>query len=212
MPLTSSVHTGGPAGVRRLVVAAAVAVTALLPGDLAAADGHDVPPHVSVREDHGTYSVTARFDIPQSAAQAFAVLSDYERIPRFMPEIKTSVVLSRTGGRILVEQEAISRFMMFSKKVHLLLEVTRDDNSLRFVDRCGKSFTTYQGAWRATTTGGRTTVTYDLTAKPAFDVPEFILKRLLKRDAVQMIDRLQREIAVRDDHPMSNSRPPVFAV
>ena len=87
--------------------------------------------------------------------------------------------------------------MMFSKKVHLLLEVTRDDSSLRFVDRCGKSFTTYYGAWRATASGGRTIVTYELTAKPAFDVPEFALKRLLKRDSTQMIQRLQREIATR---------------
>jgi ribosome-associated toxin RatA of RatAB toxin-antitoxin module len=197
MPLTSSVPTGGPARVRRFVVAAAVAVLTVLSGSVAASGDPDLTPQVSVREERGTYTVTARFDIPQASAAALAVLSDYERIPQFMPEIKTSVVLSRTEGRILVEQEAISRFMMFSKKVHLLLEVTQDDSSLRFVDRCGKSFTTYQGAWRATPAGGRTTVTYELTAKPAFDVPEFILKRLLKRDSVQMIERLQREIAAR---------------
>ena len=198
MPLISSVHPGGPARVRRFVVAAAVAFTGLLlPDHLAASDGLDPVPQVNVREHRGTYTVAARFEIPQSAAEAFAVLSDYERIPRFMPEINSSVVLSRTEGRILVEQEAISRFMMFSKKVHLVLEVTQDDSSLRFVDRCGKSFTTYQGAWRTTTSGGRTTVTYELTAKPAFDVPEFILKRLLKRDSLQMIDRLRVEIAAR---------------
>jgi ribosome-associated toxin RatA of RatAB toxin-antitoxin module len=197
MPFSSSVYPGEPARARRFVVAAAVAFTTVLSGNLRASDGHDTRSHVNVREDRGTYTVTARFEIPQSAAEALAVLSDYERIPRFMPEIKTSVVLSRTEGRILVEQEAISRFMMFSKKVHLLLEVTQDDGSLRFVDRCGKSFRTYQGAWRATTPGDRTTVTYELTAKPAFDVPEFILKRLLKRDSVEMIDRLRREIAAR---------------
>lgn len=197
MPLTSSVLTGGPTRARRFAVAAAVALTTLCTGELTASDSTGVGPQVSVREDRGVYTVAARFEIPQTAAQALAVLSDYERIPQFMPEIKTSVVLSRSAGRILVEQEAISRFMMFSKKVHLLLEVTQDDSSLRFVDRCGKSFTTYQGAWRATTSGGGTAVTYELTAKPAFDVPEFILKRLLKRDSVQMIDRLQREIAAR---------------
>lgn len=197
MPLTSRVLTGGPTRARRFAVAAAVALATLCSGDLTASDGSGAAPQVSVREDRGVYTVAARFEIPQSAAQALAVLSDYERIPRFMPEIRTSVVLSRTAGRILVEQEAISRFMMFSKKVHLLLEVTQDDSSLRFVDRCGKSFTTYHGAWRATSSGGGTAVTYELTAKPAFDVPEFILKRLLKRDSVQMIDRLQREIAAR---------------
>ena len=197
MPLTFNVHPGEPARARRFVVAAAVALTTLLSGNLKASDGHEPLPQVTVREDGGTYTVAARFEIPQSPAEALAVLSDYDRIPRFMPEITTSVVLSRTEGRILVEQEAISRFTMFSKKVHLLLEVIQDDSSLRFADRCGKSFTTYQGAWRATTSGDRTTVTYELTAKPAFDVPEFMLKRLLKRDSVQMIERLRREIAAR---------------
>lgn len=196
MPLTSRVHSGEPARARRFVVAVVVGLTALT-GNLAASDGRDALTQVKVREHRGTYTVTARFEIPQSAAEALAVLSDYERIPRFMPEIKTSVVLSRTEGRILVEQEAISRFMMFSKKVHLLLEVTREPGAIRFVDRCGTSFTSYEGAWRAVTENGRTIVSYELNAKPGFDVPEFILKRLLKRDSVRMIERLQREIGAR---------------
>lgn len=44
----------------------------------------------------------------------------------------------------------------------------------------------------------RTLVTYELTAQPTFDVPEFLLKRVLKRDAAEMIERLQREIAARE--------------
>ncbi len=206
MPLTSSVHTGGPARGRRCntggpdrvrrIVTAAVAAVALL-GVSAAAAADPPAPQVSVREDRGTYAVTARFEIPQTAAAALAVLSDYEQIPRFMPEVQSSIVVERTDSRTLVQQEAISRFMMFSKKVHLLLEVTRESGTIRFVDRCGKSFVSYEGAWRAVTEDGRTIVSYELSAKPGFDVPEFILKRLLKRDSVQMIERLRREIGAR---------------
>jgi carbon monoxide dehydrogenase subunit G len=190
MTLTSSVHSGGPTRARRLF-AAAVAVVALTSG---AAATERAQPQVSVREDRGTYAVTARFETPQSPAAALEVLSDYEQIPRFMPEVRSSVVVDRTGGRTLVQQEAVSSFMMFSKKVHLLLDVTREPGAIHFVDRCGKSFTTYAGAWRAVTENGRTIVSYELTAKPAFEVPEFILKRLLKRDSVRMIERLRREI------------------
>lgn len=154
-------------------------------------------PQVSVRETAGTYSVTARFEVPQTARVALAVLTDYEHIPRFMPDVRTSVVLERTPGRLVVEQEAVSQFMMFSKTVHLVLEVTEQGETIRFVDRCGTSFTTYTGVWRAVPTGGGTMVTYNLTARPAFDVPGFVLKRLLKRDAAVMIDRLRREIAAR---------------
>ena len=155
------------------------------------------PPTVSVREANGLYTVTAQFSVPQAPSVALAVLSDYEQIPRFIPDVKVSVIRERTAGRLLVEQEAESRFMMFSKKVHLLLEVSRDDHTIHFRDRCGKSFSTYEGRWRADDRDGGSLITYELSARPAFDVPEFILKRLLKRDSGDMIDRLRREIASR---------------
>src|SRR5688572_13708070 len=149
-------------------------------GDPAAA------PQVSVTEARGLYSVTARFEIPQDASVALAVLSDYEQIPRFMPDVRKSVVLERGPKRLLVEQEAVSQFMMFSKTVHLVLEVFEDGNSIRFTDKSGKSFQTYEGSWLAEARNGGTTITYTLSAKPGFDVPQFILKRLLKRDSGEM--------------------------
>ena len=202
MTLLSSVHTGTAALVLAAVLAdpsafAGASAFAKAPADRSAGEPAAAAPQVSVREDRGTYAVTARFEIPQTAAAALAVLSDYERIPKFMPEVQSSVVVEQADGRTFVQQEAVSRFMMFSKKVHLLLEVTREPGTIRFVDRCGKSFVSYQGAWRAVTEDGRTIVSYELSAKPGFDVPEFILKRLLKRDSAQMIERLRREIGER---------------
>ena len=154
-------------------------------------------PQVEVREARGVYTVTATFEVPQAPSVALAVLSDYEQIPRFMPDVRASVVRERAPGRLVVEQQAESRFMMFSKRVHLVLEVTENGDTIRFTDRCGTSFTTYQGTWRATRDGDRTLITYELTAKPAFDVPQFLLKRLLKRDSGRMIEGLKQEMAAR---------------
>jgi ribosome-associated toxin RatA of RatAB toxin-antitoxin module len=176
----------------------AVSVCVLLPGAHLAATVDPAPsPEVTVREERGTYSVTARFEVPQTASVALAVLSDYEQIPRFMPDVRTSVVLERSPGRLMVEQEAVSRFMMFSKTVHLVLEVTESRDTIRFVDRSGRSFSTYEGSWRAIARDIGTTVTYELTARPSFDVPELILKRLLKRDSHKMIAGLRTEMAAR---------------
>ena len=154
-------------------------------------------PDVTVREERGVYSVSARFDVPQPPAVALAVLTDYEGIPRFLPDVKTSIVRQRTAGRLVVEQEAVARMMMFSKRVHLVLDITQEAGIIRFRDRCGDSFVTYEGAWRLVAAAGGTTIHYTLTAQPSFDVPEFILKRLLKRDAGRMIERLAREMASR---------------
>jgi carbon monoxide dehydrogenase subunit G len=161
----------------------------------AAPDGE---PQVAVSESGGVYQVAAAFTVAEPPAVAVAVLTDFERIPQFMPDLKTSVVREEGGETgTLVEQVAVARFMMFSKRVHLLLRVNLRDGAIRFRDECGRSFAHYEGAWTVTGSGGRTAIEYQLGAKPRFDVPAFVLTRLMKRDAVTMIERLRLEIARR---------------
>lgn len=185
----------GRSRVRRLFLTAALAVMAV---SLAGADSPGAPT-VDVTESDGTYHVTAAFAVSEPAQIVMAVLTDYERIPRFMPDVEVSRVVSRTAGGAVVEQEAVSRFMLFSKRVHLLLDVREDAGSIRFRDRCGRSFVSYEGAWVIEEHDSLTVVDYQLRAKPSFEVPGFVLKRLLKRDAAQLIDRITAEIAARAD-------------
>jgi ribosome-associated toxin RatA of RatAB toxin-antitoxin module len=172
-----------------LLCAAMVAVAGATP--LAAPDGE---PQVTVTESAGVYQVTARFSVPEAQAIAIAVLTDYERIPKFMPDVQTSTVLERSEAGALIEQEAVARFLMFSKRVHLLLRIDHRDGTIRFRDECGRSFARYEGLWTITNANGRTAIEYQLGAKPRFEVPGFVLARLLKRDAFQMIALLQGEI------------------
>ena len=188
---------GGRARARRNVITAIVSLCVLFAATaLAAANDREVQ-DISVHEEEGVYRVQARFAIPQPASVAFAVLTDYEQIPRFMPDVRTSTLRERGNGRAVVEQEAIARVMMFSKRVHLVLEIQEEASAIRFRDRCGKSFIRYEGSWQLTEQRGSAAITYELIAKPSFDVPPFLLRRLLKRDAKVMIERLQTEMATR---------------
>ena len=189
---------GGRARARRLTFALVILGLAASPRATGIASGASGTPQVSVRDEEGLYSVSARFCVPQPPAVALAVLTDYEQIPRFMPGVTTSVVRERSPERVVVEQEAVSRMMMFSKRVYLLLEVNEGPGTLRFRDAGGRSFALYEGAWTVSELDGGTAISYELRAKPKFDVPGFLLKRLLARDAKTMIDRLRQEIAVRD--------------
>jgi carbon monoxide dehydrogenase subunit G len=186
--------SGGRACVRRSLISVVLMLAGMIPvARLKATD--DPASAVTVREERGVYSVAARFQVPQSPALALAVLTDYEHIPRFMPGVETSIVLERRTGLVVVEQEAVSHLMMFSKRVHLVLEVTEGADTLRFRDRSGRSFARYEGSWQLCEENGQTVILYDLTAQPSFDVPQFLLRRLLKRDAGLMIAGLRREIA-----------------
>jgi len=190
---SSAGAAGGRRRARQSVVTAAWIVCAAAGTAMAAGP----EPQVTVREDRGVYTVDATFSVPQPVSHALAVLTDYEGIPRFMPDVRTSLVLERGYGRAVIEQEAVARLMMFSKRIHLVLEIHEESGIIRFRDRCGASFARYEGSWTVTERDGHATLSYQLTAQPSFDVPEFLLKRLLKRDAMQMIGKLQAEIAAR---------------
>jgi ribosome-associated toxin RatA of RatAB toxin-antitoxin module len=194
--IASSATTGGRRRARRCLVTAWIAVAA---ATVSAAGAPD--PQVSVRGDNGTYTVDASFGAAGPATNVIAVLTDYEQIPRFMPDVRRSNVIERVDGLTVVEQEAVAKLMMFSKRIHLILEVHERDGIIRFRDRCGKSFASYEGVWTVTERDGRTAIIYQLTAKPSFDVPEFLLKRLLKRDALKMIESLQAEMVARVRKP-----------
>jgi hypothetical protein len=46
-------------------------------------------------------------------------------------------------------------------------------------------------------TDAGTRIVYELTAKPAFDLPEALVRRLLRRDSGRMIESLRKEMAAR---------------
>jgi carbon monoxide dehydrogenase subunit G len=177
----------------RLVVAALLVAAATAPAVADAAD-----PQVAVSEDGDGYVVTASFTVSQSLSAAVTVLSDYERIPQFMPEVRVSRIVERMGDVTTVEQEAVASFMMFSKRVHMLLDIHSEPGAIRFRDRSARSFARYEGSWAFAEVDGGTAITYELRARPTFAIPEFVIKRLLKRDATAMIRRLQTEIAARN--------------
>jgi hypothetical protein len=163
---------------------------------LAATTGAAAPDdQITVREKDGTYEVVATFIAARPTTVVTAVLTDYVRIPHYMPEVRSSQLIERRDDRAVVEQEAVARFLMFSKRVHLILDIEETPLAIAFRDRCGQSFERYEGMWLMSENGVGTRITYRLTAKPAFDVPSWLLSRLLKRDAAEMIERLRAEIA-----------------
>ena len=71
-----------------------------------------------------------RFEVRASAFVAapiivvWAVLTDYERLPAFVPGITKSVVRERRGLRLRLEQTGEARFLLFSFPIEVKLEVT----------------------------------------------------------------------------------------
>ena len=188
------VGTAGGRHARRLAIGVLAALLAL--PTVAAGSGDD-DQAVSVTETQGVYTIAARFLVPASPAIVTAVLTDYDGIPRFLPNVRTSRLIERRDQQALVEQEAVVKLMFFSTHIHLLLGIDESPTAIRFVDRSGKSFVSYQGAWTLAERDDQVEITYSLTAKPSFEAPAFMIRRLMRRDASDQITRLRAEMIAR---------------
>lgn len=62
----------------------------------------------------------ALIDAPLSIV--WTTLTDYERLPEFVPGLRKSRVISRKGGTVVVEQSGEARFLMFSFPIDVTLE------------------------------------------------------------------------------------------
>ena len=101
----------GSASGGRLLAAAAALFVVLQAAQAAAGQPAT---NLTVREGQGVYRVTARFLIDQPRSAALAVLTDYEEIPRFMPDVRTSVVRAHrerrsANGAAIVSESGCAR-------------------------------------------------------------------------------------------------------
>ena len=68
--------------------------------------------------------ITAHAQLTAPAALVWQVLTDYERLPAFIPGLTKSVVRQREGNVVLVEQTGEARFLLFYFPIEVRYEVT----------------------------------------------------------------------------------------
>jgi ribosome-associated toxin RatA of RatAB toxin-antitoxin module len=79
---------------------------------------------VEAQRQGDSIEVRAHATLAAPPALVWEVLTDYERLPSFIPGISRSVVRQRQGNRVLVEQSGEARFLFFSFPIDIRLEVT----------------------------------------------------------------------------------------
>lgn len=159
------------------------------------------PASVDIRVDRrpgGVFEVSARLAVPASTAAAWSVITDYADIPSFVSSMKSSRVVGRDGGALIVEQTAVGRMFFFSREMRVTLAVRRSGNRLSFDDRERKDFEIYNGSWRVVAAPGGCQVRYRLLARPDVPAPHFLLGGAMKRGARRLLEQVRDEILRRE--------------
>jgi ribosome-associated toxin RatA of RatAB toxin-antitoxin module len=92
----------------RRLARAALALLWLFAALHAAAEGH--VRSVEVKRAGDGYAVEAIMFAPVAPERAWDVLTDFDHMDRFVPNVKSSRVIARDGQRVTVEQQGVAHF------------------------------------------------------------------------------------------------------
>lgn len=171
---------------------------------LVAAQGHAADDVLVQAEREGEMvAVRARASIRAPAPLVWQVLTEYERLPQFVPGIRRSVVRSRQGNRLLVEQSGEARFLIFSFPIEVTLEVLESPPDWITSRGVGGNVRRMTGRYEIHPEPARGWIVlrYFGAIEPDFDLPPLIgvaaLRGTIEEQFLAMVAEIERRAAAR---------------
>ncbi len=144
------------------------------------------------------FAIHAQGFVRATPQQAWRVLTDYERLPEFVPHLRVSTILSRNGHEVLLEQETQTGFVFISQTIRMQLKVTERPQSGILVRMVSGDLRSYQAEWELTPAieegAEGTRVSYKGSMEPDFFLPPLVGESLVRKDVDQMVEAVMREI------------------
>jgi len=144
------------------------------------------------------YQVSAHGEVAAAPADVWRVLTDYERMPEFVPDLRHARVLARNGDQVTVEQFGTARFLFLRRDIHLVVQVHEQPIAQIDISLVNGDMRLYSCRWRLVpvpSTGG-TRLVYSGTLAPKFYVPSLLGANMVGADIKKMmaavLERLNR--------------------
>jgi ribosome-associated toxin RatA of RatAB toxin-antitoxin module len=139
--------------------------------------------------DGNVYEVNAHGEVAAAPAAVWRILTDYERMPEFVPDLQRARVLSRNGDQALLEQFGVAHFLFFRREIHLVVQIREQPISQIDITLARGDMKVYNCRWRLVpvpATGG-TRVLFSSTVAPKFYVPGMLGSNLIRSDIERMM-------------------------
>ena len=126
----------------------------------------------------------------------WAVLTDYNSLSQFIPNLLYSRQLWRRGSVVGLEQEGAQQFIGLSFRAKVELELTEhlEERRLSFVMRKG-DFRRFEGLWQLQVdrAGVTTSLLYELTVQGCLGMPIGLIEQRLRDDLAANLRAVERE-------------------
>jgi ribosome-associated toxin RatA of RatAB toxin-antitoxin module len=135
------------------------------------------------------YQVSAHGEVAAKPAAVWRILTDYDHMAEFVPDLHSTRVLERSGDQAIVEQRGVAHFLFFRREIRLLVQVREQPMSRIDISLVDGDMAVYHCTWRLVPvpeTGG-TRIVYSGALAPKFYVPAIFGANLIRADIAKMM-------------------------
>jgi ribosome-associated toxin RatA of RatAB toxin-antitoxin module len=157
-----------------------------------------MPERSASTEDLSAHSIASSL-VARPPSEVWAVLTDFERWPQFMPLINHTQVEKRDGAKLWVQQKFSVWFYPMRHTTVYTLEPDEGRVAWQLDPDAPHDLAASEGHWELTPVDGgqATLITYDAKIKAGRAVPDWLERKLRERSLNQMLDGLRGEVLKR---------------
>lgn len=158
--------------------------------------------------DHA-YQVTSSGTVAATPAVVWRILTDYNHFADYLPNLKSTRVVSRNGDRVIVEQLGTARFLFFSQAIRLVVQVQERSPDRLDISLIEGDMKVYRATWELSPLAGATgtRVVYNATIVPKFEVPGIVGTNVVRKDIAEMMAAVLLRLDRQVPHTRSSVNP-----
>lgn len=166
---------------------------------------------VQAQRNGDLIDVRAQAVVRAPLAVVWATLTDYERLPDFIPGLESSRILARQGERITVAQTGQIRFLFLTLPIAITVESIERPPYVLEVRRISGSVRHLQGQYEATPLANqRVHLRWTGRVSPEADLPPLIGTTLARLSIQEQFEGMVREIESRAGIRRVDTPAPAF--
>lgn len=160
---------------------------------------------VDVSHNGELFIIEAFFLAPVAVADAWAVLTDFDAMSRFVPDLESSRITARVGPRLTLEQRGVARWGPFTQKFYTVREVDLMPFERVTSRTVGGSLRRADTLTLFTAVPAGTEIRYHMELATDTPLPDFVIETFLRAEVRQQFGALLQEIRRRSP---SRTTPP----
>ena len=152
---------------------------------------------VHVERTHGSFTVEMVVHVPVDTARAWSVLTDFEHMADFVPNLTSSQVTDRSESLVKVTQKGTARYGIFSSHFESVREIHLTPMREIRAHGVGGNIQRMESLMLLEPDGSGTKLTYHAEVQPGFWFPPLIGPSLVQHETAEQFSAMLHEMVKR---------------